>query len=322
MYKIIGEISSGKFNCINNSCFGVCRFNFDFTRLSGCFDGFFSNRQRQYISALTDPSVYCATVSVYVLNAAEMKKAFGKTSNAKTILKKMKDLLERNHAVDTSLYKALKENSEDSYNYIREILDEAKNELEDELYHDIIGLFSTIFFDTILFGVYLHNGSKYYPDGIYLCPENILDECRICEGRISIDDLMVSVLVHEYTHFLHINSIGSYKRLIGNNKICRSAVLETVAESIEALFIRDKLSYSCFEWIQKHSEGNKKMFPGWGYKGWSIIEKYCSFNDFYEEELIAKIIALSLKDWKDAYVFINTIYELNLLHQQRTAGCP
>ena len=99
-------------------------------------------------------------------------------------------------------------------------------------------------------------------------------------------------------------------------------MLETVAESIEALFIRDKLSYSCFEWIQKHSEGNKKMFPGWGYKGWSIIEKYCSFNDFYEEELIAKIIALSLKDWKDAYVFINTIYELNLLHQQRTAGCP
>lgn len=300
--KKIGDISYGKFSKNYNAS---CYINFH------SFGNFFeSERKNSCISLLCNNNSFGKKVPVFFLEPDEMK-IFETKSNEKIIYKRMVKLLEQTNYTQDKLYHVLKEDSEDKYSRVRELLGIIK-ERDNALYKKLLSLFSTIIFDVNLFGIYKHNASEKYPKGIYLCPENIEDECK--NSKIQFDDLINSVLVHEYIHYLHINNMDYYDLRKEESRVYRSAVLETVAESIQALYIKYYIGNSeCIHWINSHSKGNGKLFPGWGYKGWSILSDYCDNHARCKSEfnLLEIIIELSLSSWREAYSFINTVDKLN-----------
>lgn len=304
--KKIGDISYGEFRQNDNAS---CYINFH------SFGNFFeSGRKNSCISLLCNNNSFWKKVPVFFLEPDEMK-IFETKSNEKIIYKRMIKLLEQTNFTQDDLYHVLKkEDSDDKYSCVRELLGGIK-EKDDALYKKLLSLFSTIIFDGNLFGIYKHNASEKYPKGIYLCPENIEenieDECK--ESKIQFDDLIKSVLVHEYTHYLHINNMDYYELRKEESRVYRSAVLETVAESIQALYMDYIGNSECIKWINSHSKGNYKLFPGWGYKGWSILSEYCDNHARCKSKfnLLEIIIELSLSSWREAYSFINTVDKLN-----------
>ena len=299
----IGDIFYGKFRENDNAS---CYINFN------SFGNFFeSKRKNSCLSLLCNNNTFGKKVPVYLLEPDEMK-VFEKKSNEKIIYERIMKLLEQTNNTHDELYHILIEDFENKYDTVKDLLEGIK-EKDETLYKKLYALFSMIVFNNNLFGIYKHNDSEEYKKGIYLCPENIEDECE--KSKIDFEILINSVLVHEYTHYLHINSMDYYELRKEESRVYRSAVLETVAESIQALYMDYSGDSECIKWINSHSEGNGKLFPGWGYMGWSILSDYCynhaRSNSKYD--LLDEIIELSFSSWREAYSFINTINKLNYI---------
>ncbi len=177
-------------------------------------------------------------------------------------------------------------------------------------------------------GVYDHG-----LDEIFLCLDNIFNDKTIEEmnkngsiydqylnmyQRLFIE-LSKSVLVHEYTHYLHRHAVGE-KTFKGASNFEIRVVNETIAETIQLCHTKTPNSgiYNIGKWIKKHSGCG--VFPGWPYAGETVLanraeivltnraetvlanraekEKYPIAE---EKELVNLLIEVSCKSYKTAY---------------------
>lgn len=134
---------------------------------------------------------------------------------------------------------------------------------------------------------------------IYLCLENIVDEAQ--DKQISEKHLAESVFAHEYTHYLHISLMSGNPQ--NNDIVSKDAVLETVAETMQYIFAQKNGDVGLVNWVEKHSE--KRVFPGWGYAGESILRTVSKKTKISEPSLLDLVICVSKRDWSLAYSLIN-----------------
>lgn len=101
-------------------------------------------------------------------------------------------------------------------------------------------------------------------------------------------------------------------------------MLETVAETVQYIYIRQLNQNSLENWIVEHSQSG--LFPGWGYAGEEVLRELCSsfdknnykskvflpnLKDYQEWCLLKEIIEVSRYDWLGAYILIVDIIRIN-----------
>lgn len=187
-------------------------------------------------------------------------------------------------------------------------VEQTKNDLQ-KLYETLVNIRETIKLSSSLMGLYsLCNHT------IYLCLENIVDETRK-NSSVTIKSLAESVLVHEYTHHVHMSLMSGEPK--NENVIYKDAVLETVAETVQYLFAEEGGDPALIAWLKKHSESG--VFPGWGYAGESILRNALVFQQntkLAETELLDMLIGLSVNDWHSAYCLIQAINKNNFAYNK------
>ena len=144
-------------------------------------------------------------------------------------------------------------------------------------------------------------------------------------------ELTESVLIHEYTHYLHWHATEENALVRVDNFEIRT-VKETIAETLQKIFIVKKnvLLYHLYnveEWIYRHSTSG--LFPGWPYAGENVLENRVQSERCYiqhrtelllqdenelgksvqidkydieeEKKLVDLLIEVSCKSYKTAY---------------------
>ena len=302
------------------------KFNYKFNEL---FSGFRCNR---------------TLCKLGFLSHDDMKKYdqyFDTSVEKKEIVEKAKDIVRRIDEKDNDKYSKLKEDlnsvieelSEDlngiDYKNLRQklyksysgLLDISKNKdrsIDTDLLNDVkeviddISCISTNIIDC--YGVYVHD-----LDEIFLCLDNIFNDktleklntsSSIFDNYLSkrlqlFEELTKSILVHEYTHFLH-KHVSRENAFEGASSFEIRTVEETIAETIE--FVHAKMPnngiYNMDKWINEHSGSG--VFPGWPYAGEIVLANRAktekgdiNVND--EKKLVDLLIEVSCKSYKTAY---------------------
>lgn len=175
---------------------------------------------------------------------------------------------------------------------------------------DLIDLLKLLRFKNNLLGCYGKNNNTPY---ICICLKNIEKEADEHNfNKQEFIDLIKSVFIHEYTHFVHSYYMKQRQRRIDNEAlyITKSAMKETIAEHVQRIYISNILKNTAVNnWIVNHSIAG--CFPAWGYAGSDIVEKYSCRNLIDDRIVLKKIIAISEYDWRKAYSFIESIDMLN-----------
>ena len=278
------------------------------------------------------------------LSHDDMKKYdqyFDTSVKRKDIVEKAKDIVRRIDEKDNDKYSKLKEDlnsvieelSEDlngiDYKNLRQklyksysgLLDISKNKdrsIDTDLLNDVkeviddISCIPTNIIDC--YGVYVHD-----LDEIFLCLDNIFNDktleklntsSSIFDNYLSkrlqlFEELTKSILVHEYTHFLH-KHVSRENAFEGASSFEIRTVEETIAETIE--FVHAKMLnngiYNMDKWINEHSGSG--VFPGWPYAGEIVLANRAktekgdiNVND--EKKLVDLLIEVSCKSYKTAY---------------------
>lgn len=193
-----------------------------------------------------------------------------------------------------------------------------------DLLNRLIQLLKLLKFKLTLLGYYC-GGRK---EKIYICPENIekvIDESPNLQHNTDYKGLVTSVLIHEYTHCIHYHFCKNVRKSKNYKKqVLKSAMLETVAETVQYIYIRQLNQNSLENWIVEHSQSG--LFPGWGYAGEEVLRELCSsfdknnykskvflpnLKDYQEWCLLKEIIEVSRYDWLGAYILIVDIIRIN-----------
>lgn len=278
------------------------------------------------------------------LSHDDMKKYdqyFDTSVEKKEIVEKAKDIVRRIDEKDNDKYSKLKEDlnsvieelSEDlngiDYKNFRQklyksysgLLDISKNKdrsIDTDLLNyvkeviDDISCIPTNIVDC--YGVYVHD-----LDEIFLCLDNIFNDKTLEKLNTSssifnnylserlqlFEGLTKSILVHEYTHFLH-KHVSRENAFEDASSFEIRTVEETIAETIE--FVHAKMLnngiYNMDKWINEHSGSG--VFPGWPYAGETVLANRAktekgdiNVND--EKKLVDLLIEVSCKSYKTAY---------------------
>lgn len=200
---------------------------------------------------------------------------------------------------------SIKEYSERLKQLLAAIADNANSEVLDlcDLIAELIEKLKEIQVVRNLLGVYLYNSKT-----ILLCLKNIYD-AAIWDGNVKVEDLAESVLVHEYTHHVHM-SVMTAGQII-SNQVYYDAVLETVAETVQYLYAEKVGNSALILWMQQHSDSG--VFPGWGYAGESILRGFAARCKKNESTLLDIVIELSLSSCNNAYSMIQIISKATAL---------
>lgn len=140
---------------------------------------------------------------------------------------------------------------------------------------------------------------------IYICIENI--EKSIVDSKIDIFnddtyelvDLIKSVIIHEYTHYIHRNSIKNEPQL-ENEKI--KGVDETIAETIQILYSEKHLLNKISNYLKGHSSSGR--FHSWPYGGADILLSMFGGKLHSTRKYLLEIINASIDDYEKAYKLI------------------
>lgn len=306
MDKLIGKISCGEFTLV-----AKLRSNFEFRYLDPSkFSSFYGNQYIKHSAwknqLCNSQKAYWEKIPVYDISKEEMAKHEGE-DNAPIVFRELKDFLEKNNI--TSFENLMRNDNKNYEGTIEELkcsLETLKfpndNNISKSQCKRLLDIIATLQHKNTLYGFYSRKKKA-----IYLCLDNMKEECQKEEnsGILKLPMFFNSVLVHEYTHHIHISSMEeNTARLKGVEKQKLDAVLETVAESAQAIFLEHN------KWICEHSNGKNKSFPEWSYKGYSIMADFKQ-NEKDFEKLFSEIIERSKTNWEEAYTLISSIEKIN-----------
>lgn len=158
---------------------------------------------------------------------------------------------------------------------------------------------------------------------ICLYLENIQNRPE-CQDETSLLTLLSSVLLHEFTHYLHHTYLQYYAKShpeerhrtprSRDGKIRKSAVEETIAESMQYAQAKQwsedsrKAGKTAADFINHRSQ--ESQFPEWGYAGVQYVQAFAEHYQADPTAIAMRLCELSGKGWQKAYDTIIALDDL------------
>lgn len=321
-----------------------CHYLEFYREFRGLFPGFYKFRSECNISILTadEIKIYEDKIADNIRNILDeclelintIIKLYPDNYGVINVQRQLSDKISSERNVENPDYSWIKDAKETIKRLLRELQNDDSRDGNEELVEklqELLEKFKMIRVNFVLLGIYIpvhyekinscgHEIRNRVNDTIMICLDNISRININSNNQDFFNNLVSSILVHEYAHCVHHHYM---KQKIGNlnldNKIKRAAVLETIAETIQKLYICSMINGDD-KWINKHI--SEEEFPGWGYAGENILYEHSSelhkHNDpkIYESKLLGLLIKKTEYNWKDAYSCLTAMNDLTELSRR------